>query len=106
MTMDNNELNPNDILRYHGGVFADIMESPDNSEEIELIKISPYYSPDNMPGYIKKKVPFVSRGNRPTVHCTFDTAPFKGFRFPQEIRNHSEICTRFTNDVNDHCLKV
>ena len=57
--MANVELKPNDILKNHGGMavnnLKDIIESLENDEEIELVKLSPYYSPNDMPVFIKKK---------------------------------------------------
>ena len=60
--MANVELSPKDILKNHGGWainnFKDIIESLENDEEIEMVKISPYYSPNNMPVFLKKKDAF------------------------------------------------
>ena len=56
--MDNKKLNQDEVLKHHGGItsnnFKELMESLDPSYEIDLIKESPYFSPDNLPNYIKR----------------------------------------------------
>ena len=55
--MDNKQLNEDEVLKHHGGIvsnnFKELLESLDSSDEMDMIKQSLYFSPDNLPDYIK-----------------------------------------------------
>ena len=88
------ELNKKDILKNHGGVainnFKDIIDSLDSSDEIELVKLSPYYSPNNMPAFIKKTDAFsilslnvqCLNAKLPGIKIMLEIFTQQGIRFP------------------------